>query len=124
MSDMILLVDDHEANRAVLRRRLERRGFAVVEASDGDQAVARFCERPPGLVIMDLSMPGVSGFEALERIRGSGKGPRVPVVALTAHALETMKQRCREAGFSGFYAKPIDFETLVANIGSMIADQQ
>ena len=119
MSDTILLVEDHEANRSVLKRRLERRGYAVAEAADGAEAIAKFCAAPPDLVIMDLSMPNMSGLEALQHIRASGKGVDVPVIALTAHAMDEMREKCLASGFADFLTKPLNFDALLDCIVSL-----
>lgn len=113
MTVSILLAEDHEANRKVLCRRLARRGFEVIEAADGVEAVAAFQQRRPDLVLMDLSMPNMSGTEALQQIRVMAGGTSVPVVALTAHAMDEMRSECSAAGFDDFATKPIEFDDLV-----------
>jgi CheY-like chemotaxis protein len=121
MTVAILLVDDHTTNRNVLRRRLERRGYAVAEAFDGADAVGQYQASKPQLVIMDLSMPGMSGFDALDAIRKGDPDGHIPVIALTAHVTESMRQKCKIHEFDGFLTKPIDFEGLVSKIASMTA---
>lgn len=116
MSVRILLAEDHEANRSVLCRRLARRGFEVMEAVDGVEAVAAFQQQRPDLVLMDLSMPNMSGTEALKQIRALPGGTSVPVLALTAHAMDEMRSECRAAGFDDFATKPIEFDNLVQMI--------
>ncbi len=120
VSISILLVEDHEANRTVLRRRLERRGYAVAEAADGAEAVHKYASDRHGLVLMDLSMPGMSGFDALAAIRKDDAKDTVPVIALTAHAMDDMREKCAARGFDGFLAKPIDFDVLVSEIGRLV----
>lgn len=118
MTLKILLVEDHDANRAILKRRLERRGFLVAEAADGAQGIDQFKLLHPDLVLMDISMPNVSGIEALEQMRAPGWG-RTPTIALTAHAMEAMRLKCEEMGFDGFVSKPVDFEDLLALIDKL-----
>ncbi|HCK84788.1 MAG TPA: two-component system response regulator [Hyphomonadaceae bacterium] len=115
MSVSILLAEDHEPNRKVLRRRLERRGFTVFEAADGVEAVAMF-QQQPDIVLLDLSMPNMSGMEALQQIRAMAGGKDTPVVALTAHAMNEMRVDCEAAGFDDFVTKPIEFDNLLLTI--------
>lgn len=119
MTRSILLVEDHDANRTVLKRRLERRGFVVHEAADGAEAIDVFARTSAGLILMDLSMPNVSGIEALERIRETKAGESVPVVALTAHAMDSIREKCAESGFNAFLTKPVDFDALMETISAL-----
>jgi two-component system, cell cycle response regulator DivK len=112
----VLLVEDHDANRAVLKRRLERRGYAVTEAADGAQAVQKYAALRPNCIVMDLSMPVMSGLDALTAIRASNEGKAVPCVALTAHAMDAMRDKCLATGFSAFLTKPVNFDALVESI--------
>lgn len=112
MTKTILLAEDHDANRAVIKRRLERRGYVVVEATDGAAAVALSQTSSPDCVLMDLSMPVMSGMEALQRIRADAATAAIPAIALTAHAQEAMREKCFDIGFNAFLTKPIDFEEL------------
>lgn len=120
----LLLVDDHEANRSVLRRRLERRGYEVAEAADGAEAIAAFKARRPDLILMDLSMPTINGFEALVRIQAMDLGHHTPAIALTAHAVDSIRQKCADSGFDGFQTKPVDFDALVKNIENLVGAAQ
>lgn len=122
MSAAILLADDYEANRAALKRRLERRGYSVIEAADGLEALAKFTEHTPDLILMDLSMPQMGGEESLMRIRESNAGKRVPVVALTAHAMDETKAKCALAGFDAFHSKPIEFDDLLEIISQLLSE--
>jgi len=115
----LLLAEDHDANRQVIRRRLERRGFIVAEARDGVEAVDAFNESPADCVLLDLSMPNMSGMEALAAIRRSAAGKTVPAVAITAHAMDSMREKCLAAGFNAFVTKPMDFEELVSAVSSL-----
>jgi PAS domain S-box-containing protein len=107
----VLLVEDNDANRRVVRLMLEELGFVPDEAADGDDAVARARARPYDVILMDLQMPGIDGFEAARRIRAEGTGhPRI--VALTANVIAGEEQRCRAAGMDGYLPKPLRLETL------------
>lgn len=123
MSALILLAEDHEANRKVLCRRLERRGYKMLEAADGEEAVTRFQEQTPDLVLMDLSMPIMDGVEALKQIRKHATAANIPIVALTAHAMDDMRSECAAAGFDDFATKPIDFEELLNMIRRLIPSE-
>ena len=112
----ILLVDDNEDSRDLLSRRLRRRGFDVLLACDGHAAVAEASARKPDLILMDMSMPGIDGWEATRRIKACPESCGVPVIALTAHALAGDRERALDAGCSEYHAKPIDFDQLVGQI--------
>ena len=113
----VLLVEDHPVNRLLARSLLERRGYRVAEAEDGPAAIARFRESRPDLVLMDIQLPGMSGYDALREIRAlEGPGEHVPVIALTAHALAGDRERCLEAGMDGYLAKPYTPDALGAEI--------
>jgi CheY-like chemotaxis protein len=109
----VLLVEDNEANRRVVRLMLEELGCAPDEAADGSDAVACAIARPYDVILMDLQLPDIDGFEATRRIRAGGIGqPRI--VALTANVVAGEEQRCRAAGMDGYLAKPLRLETLAA----------
>jgi two-component system, cell cycle response regulator DivK len=120
----VLLVEDHDANRAVLKRRLERRGYVVFEAVDGAQAIQQYFAVTPNCVVMDLSMPVMSGLDALTAIREACEGEAAPCVALTAHAMDAMREKCLAAGFSAFLTKPVDFNALVESIEQLTQSPQ
>ena len=104
----VLVVDDHEANRLLMRRMLERLGCDIEEAADGAQAVARITSASYDLVLMDCSMPVLDGYAATRQVRQHEAGARrVPIVALTANALPEDRERCREAGMDGYLGKPV-----------------
>lgn len=109
----ILLVEDNEMNRDMLSRRLARKGFAVTCAMDGMQGVEAGLADPPDLILMDLGMPLLDGWEAARRLRSEDRTKLIPIIALTAHAMETDRRRALECGFNGFASKPIDFQKLL-----------
>jgi CheY-like chemotaxis protein len=115
----ILLVEDNEMNRDMLSRRLERRGFRVLLAVDGEQAVTLAREMKPDLVLMDMSLPVLDGWEATRRLKADAATRAIPVVALTAHALPAERERASEAGCDAFETKPIDFPKLLAVMESL-----
>jgi two-component system, cell cycle response regulator DivK len=112
----ILIAEDHPDNREMLSRRLERRGYEVHVAENGAEAVSMAKSCAPDLILMDISMPVMSGIEATRVLRQSPEGARYKIVALTAHAMESARRECMEAGCDDFATKPVDFAGLVALI--------
>lgn len=110
----ILIAEDHPDNRDVLTRRLQRRGYEVEVAENGAEAVERAHAWGPDIILMDMSMPVMSGVEATRVIRQSPTIGGVKIVALTAHAMESARVECLEAGCDEFATKPVDFAGLVA----------
>lgn len=117
----ILLVEDNEMNRDMLSRRLQRRGFEVGVAVDGLSGVTRAMEGGWDLILMDMSLPEIDGWEATRRIR-AGAAQRVPIIALTAHAMSGDRDRAIEAGCDDYDTKPVDLERLLGKIGALIGD--
>ena len=109
----ILVAEDNPANSELLRDLLESRGYRVLEAADGEQALSILEETKPNLVLMDLQMPVLSGFEALKRIREDARFASLRVLALTAYAMSGDRERVLAAGFDGHVSKPIDLAALV-----------
>ncbi len=116
----ILVVEDNEENADMLCRRLELRGFRVAVVRDGVQAVARAREIVPDLILMDLSLPEIDGWEATRRIKYDRTTASIPVIALTAHAMVEDRQRARDAGCNAFETKPVDLDKLMAVIDRFI----
>jgi CheY-like chemotaxis protein len=114
----ILLVEDNEMNRDVMFRLLSRRGYQVVFAEDGELAIERAQEEKPDLVLMDISLPKIDGYEATRRLRNLDVGRTVPIIALTAHAMTSDREKAFEAGCSDFETKPVEFPRLLAKIES------
>jgi two-component system, cell cycle response regulator DivK len=115
----LLLVEDNEMNRDMLSRRLERKGYSVVCAMDGEQAVKMAGSENPALILMDMSLPILDGWEATRRIKAST--PKVPIIALTAHAMEGDEKKAREAGCDDYDTKPIELERLLGKIQALLA---
>jgi CheY-like chemotaxis protein len=116
----ILLVEDNEMNRDMLGRRLQRRGFEVVYAEDGEQALAQARAESPDIILMDLSLPVMDGWEATRRLKNDSEQADVPVVALTAHAMAQDEQKALEAGCDAFETKPVDFSSLLETIEGLV----
>jgi CheY-like chemotaxis protein len=116
----ILLVEDNEMNRDMLSRRLERRGYQVLVAVDGAEGVARATTELPDLVLMDMSLPEVDGWEATRRLRADERTRTLPIIALTAHAMAGDRQQALEAGCSDYDTKPIDFTRLLGKIEALL----
>jgi two-component system cell cycle response regulator DivK len=112
----ILIAEDHPDNREMLTRRLERRGYEVRCAENGAEAVDMAKESLPDLILMDISMPVMSGIEATKMLRQTPDTSGVKIVALTAHAMESARRECMEAGCDDFATKPVDFAGLIALI--------
>ena len=115
----ILLVEDNEMNRDMLTRRLERKGYAVVCALDGAQAVLMAQSEKPALILMDMSLPGLDGWEATRQIKAANK--TIPIIALTAHAMASDEQRAKEAGCDDFDTKPVELARLLEKIEAQLA---
>ena len=111
---LVLVVEDHEKNMKLLRDVLQATGFHVAEASTGEAAIASAVERTPSLVLMDVQLPGIDGIEALARLRDDERTASIPVIALTAQAMQGDRERFLHAGFDGYLSKPVDLAELVA----------
>jgi CheY-like chemotaxis protein len=116
----ILLVEDNEMNRDMLSRRLERRGFEVIVAVDGEEGVARAKADAPDAILMDLSLPGIDGWEATRQLKAADETRRIPVLALTAHAMAGDRDKALAAGCDEFDTKPVDLPRLVAKLQGLL----
>ncbi len=121
MSARVLLVEDNEANADMLSRRLARHGYEVVLATDGLQAVEQAVAGRPDLILMDISLPKIDGWEATRRIKADAATAAVPIVALTAHAMVADRQKCLDAGCDEFETKPIDLKRLLEKMQALLA---
>ena len=115
----ILLVDDNEMNLDMLSRRLERRGFNVVSAADGNQALKQAYETKPDLILLDMSLPEISGIEVAEELRKSVETAQIPIIALTAYATEADRRRALDAGCDDYETKPVDLPRLLVKIDTL-----
>ena len=109
----ILLVEDNDMNRDMLSRRLLRRGYEVVIALDGQQAVEMAAAEKPDLILMDMSLPVLDGWEATRRIKAAPETREIPVIALTAHAMSGDREKALESGCDDYDTKPIDLPRLL-----------
>lgn len=116
----ILLVEDNEMNRDMLSRRLQRRGFEVGIAVDGVAGVDRALEGGWDLILMDMSLPEIDGWEATRRIRAAKGGAKVPIIALTAHAMSGDRDRALEAGCNDYDTKPVELDRLLGKISALL----
>ena len=116
----LLLVEDNEMNRDMLSRRLIRRGYEVAIAVDGDQGLTMAQSEKPDLVLMDMSLPVIDGWEATRRIKSSEETRHLPVIGLTAHAMAGDREKALEAGCDYYDTKPIELERLIGKIEALL----
>ncbi len=116
----ILLVEDNEMNRDMLSRRLLRKGYEVVCAVDGGEGVAMATSESPDLILMDMSLPVMDGWEATRTLKAADATRAIPVIALTAHAMDGDEQKARDAGCDDYDTKPIELPRLLAKIESLL----
>ncbi len=116
----LLLVEDNEMNRDMLSRRLIRKGFEVVLAIDGGQGVEMARTVQPDLILMDMSLPVVDGWEATRQIKADAVTCTIPVIALTAHAMQGDQDKAREAGCDDYDTKPVELDRLLGKINALL----
>jgi len=116
----ILLVEDNEMNRDMLSRRLERKGYGIVMALDGQQAVDMAASEAPALILMDMSLPVIDGWEATRRIKANAATKGIPIIALTAHAMQGDELKAKEAGCDEFDTKPVELPRLIEKIEAQL----
>jgi two-component system, cell cycle response regulator DivK len=109
----VLVVDDTELNRKVVKTVLQSNDFDVLEAEDGEEAFAAATKLLPDLILMDVQLPKIDGYEVTRRLRNQESTQQIPIIALTAHALQGESERAKEAGCDGYLSKPINIRTLV-----------
>jgi CheY-like chemotaxis protein len=120
MTSRLLLVEDNAVNADMLSRRLARRGFVVSIAGDGRAAVEAATRDRPDLILMDMSLPEIDGWEATRRLKAAPGTAAIPVIALTAHAMVTDRDQCLAAGCDEFETKPVDLDRLVDKIRAFL----
>ena len=120
----ILLVEDNEMNRDMLSRRLERRGYHVVMAGDGQQGVEMAQTEAPDLILMDMSLPGIDGWEAARRIKQSPDTRGIPVIALTSHAMAGDREQALASGCDDYDTKPVDLPRLLEKMAVLLGKTQ
>jgi two-component system cell cycle response regulator DivK len=117
----ILLVEDNEMNRDMLSRRLQRKGYQVVLALDGQSGVEMTYTQAPDLVLMDMSLPVLDGWEATRRLKTDAAVRHIPVIALTAHAMSSDREKALEAGCDDYDTKPVELPRLLAKIEALLS---
>jgi two-component system, cell cycle response regulator DivK len=117
----ILLVEDNELNRDMLSRRLVRNGFEVIIAIDGEQGISMAQSQRPDLILMDMSLPALDGWEATRRVRTDEATSAIPIIALTAHAMSGDREKAIEAGCDDYDTKPIEMARLLGKINALLA---
>jgi len=115
----ILLIEDNEDNRDMLSRRLERQGFEVSLAVDGEEGVSKAKAELPDLILMDMSLPVMDGWEATKSLKNLTETTNIPVIALTAHAMSSDREKAIEAGCDDYDTKPVDFKRLLEKISQL-----
>ncbi len=120
MAIKILLVEDNEMNRDILSRRLQRRGFEIVIAVDGQQGVEKAKTESPQLILMDMSLPILDGWEATHRIKSHPDTKAIPLIGLSAHAMESDRLKAMEAGCDDYDTKPVEFDRLMEIINKFV----
>jgi two-component system cell cycle response regulator DivK len=117
----VLLVEDNEMNRDMLSRRLARNGYEVVIAIDGEQAVNMAGAEQPNVILMDMSLPVIDGWEATRRIRAAEATRTIPVIALTAHAMADDREKALQAGCDDYDTKPIELSRLLQKMSALLS---
>ncbi len=116
----ILLVEDNEMNRDMLSRRLSRKGYEVVLACDGKEAIEKAQTTAPAIILMDLSLPVLDGWEATRRLKADSQTSDIPIIALTAHAIDSDREEALKCGCDDFDTKPIDMSRLLTKITAFL----
>jgi len=114
------LVEDNEMNRDMLSRRLERKGHTILCAVDGQEGVAKAGSEAPDLILMDMSLPVLDGWEAARQLKGNDQTRSIPIIALTAHAMAEDESKAREAGCDDYDTKPVEMERLLGKIQKLL----
>ena len=116
----LLYIEDNEMNRDMLSRRLQRRGFEVMIAADGEQGMVMAAAEKPDLILMDMSLPVLDGWEATRRLKAAPDTRRIPIIGLTAHTMATDRDRCLEAGCDEYDTKPVELGRLLEKIERLL----
>lgn len=120
----ILIVEDNEPNRQMLVRRLERKGFTMIAAPDGEGGYSLALAEAPDLILMDISLPGMNGWEVIELLKAKASTRDIPLIILTAHALVTDRPRALASGCDDYFSKPVDFQRLLESIGRLLTEKK
>lgn len=118
---LILIVEDNEMNWDMLSRRLQRKNYEVIVATDGEQGVAMATERLPDLILMDMGLPVIDGWEATRRLKAAESTQHIPIIALTAHAMSGDRDKALDVGCDDYDTKPIEFKRLLGKMEALLA---
>jgi two-component system, cell cycle response regulator DivK len=121
MSYFILVIEDDEMNIDMITQRLELRGYRVSTAGDGLEGIDLALEEAPDLILMDVSLPEVDGWETTRRLKAAAATRHIPVVALTAHAMESDREKASKAGCDAYETKPVDFQRLLSTMEALLS---
>ena len=116
----ILIVEDNEMNMDMLSRRLSRRGYEIIAATNGEQGIELAIKHIPDLILMDMSLPIINGWDATRKIKEHQSTSHIPIIALTAHAMESDRQEALSAGCNDYDTKPIEIERLLSKIAALL----
>ncbi|HUP81585.1 MAG TPA: response regulator [Pirellula sp.] len=119
----LLIVEDNQDNLDMLSRRLQRRGYAVLIATDGEMGVKRASDDHPDLILMDISLPILNGWEATRQIRANSSTSQIPIIALTAHAMAGDREKALDAGCTDYHTKPVEFDRLIQQIEHLLTSR-
>ncbi len=119
-ASLVLLVEDNELNRDMLSRRLERKGYSVITALDGSQAIALARKNCPDLILMDMGLPVMDGWEVTQKLKADPATQSIPIIGLSAHALSADQIKALEAGCNDYDTKPVDFERLLGKMAKYV----
>ena len=120
----VLLVEDNEMNRDMLSRRLVRRGYEVVFAVDGQQGIDMAASESPDIILMDLSLPVIDGWEATRRVKAQAATRNIPIIGLTAHAMSDDRDKAIDAGCDEYDTKPVELERLIGKMERLLGNHQ
>ena len=120
MPAKILFIEDNELNRDMLSRRLQRKGYSVVMARDGIEGIARAKSELPDIILMDMSLPELDGWQAAKRLKSDNLTKHIPIIALTAHAVAGDREKCLHAGCDDYDTKPVNFTGLLTKIETQL----
>ena len=120
----ILLVEDNDLNRDMLSRRLIKRGFTVLSAVNGKEGIDKASNQKPDLILMDLSLPIINGWDATREIKANKKTSHIPIIALTAHAMAEDRKKALDAGCDEYDTKPIEFDGLLDKINKLLGNEK
>ena len=120
----ILLVEDNEMNRDMLSRRLQKKGYTVVTAQDGEKGYSLACSEAPDLILMDISLPAMDGWEVTRLLKANTSTRHIPIIALTAHAMVSDREKALGIGCDDYDTKPVDFARLSEKIESLLVEKK